>query len=172
MKLGGGIDRRSLLFFEMKTEILSVSLFAALALTGCTVDPATGESALFGAIPISAETEEAVLAAAENAAGAAEQSGGLLGIAGVLAGTAIAWWRRRKELASASDADKAKLAALSLIDGIDAVAAKIEATQAADAPWTPTREELLAVIAAAQDRAGTRETVNALRAGTATEKGA
>ena len=50
----------------MKTEILSFSLFALLALTGCTVDPATGESALFGAIPISAETEDAALAAAEN----------------------------------------------------------------------------------------------------------
>ena len=157
----------------MKTEILSFSLFALLALTGCTVDPATGESALFGAIPISAGTEEAVLTAAENAAGAAEQSGGLLGVAGVLAGTAIAWWRRRKELASASDADKAKLAALSLIDGIDGVAAKIEATQAADAPWT--RDELLAVIAAAQDRAGTRDAVNALRGDAASaskEKGA
>lgn len=147
----------------MKTEILSFSLFALLALTGCTVDPATGESALFGAIPISAETEEAVLTAAENAAGAAEQSGGLLGVAGVLAGTAIAWWRRRKELASASDADKAKLAALSLIDGIDAVAAKIEATKECGASWTPTRDELLAVIAAAQERAGTRDAVNALR---------
>ena len=146
------------------TRIALPALAAAAALAGCTVDPATGESALFGAIPISAETEEAALTAAENAADAAAQSGGLLGVAGVLAGTAIAWWRRRKELASASDADKAKLAALSLIDGIDAAAAKIEATQAADAPWTPTREELLAVIAAAQDRAGTRETVNALRA--------
>ena len=151
------------------------ALAAAAALAGCTVNPATGESALFGAIPISAETEEAALAAAENAADAAAQSGGLLGIAGVLAGTAIAWWRRRKELASASAADKAKLAALALIDGLDAAAATIEATQAADAPWTPTRDELLAVIAAAQDRAGTRETVNALRgnavAGTATKKG-
>lgn len=150
----------------MKTEfsaILGAAAIFAAAGTGCTVDPATGESALFGAIPISAGTEDAVLTAAENAAGAAEQSGGLLGVAGVLAGTAIAWWRRRKELASASAADKAKLAALSLIDGIDAVAAKIEATQAADAPWTPTRDELLAVIAAAQERAGTRDAVNALR---------
>ena len=147
----------------MKTEFLSFSLFALIALTGCTVDPATGESALFGVVPISAGTEEAVLTAAENAAGAAEQSGGLLGVAGVLAGTAIAWWRRRKELTSASDADKAKLAALSLIDGIDAVAAKIEATKESGGSWTPTRDELLAVIAAAQERAGTRDAVNALR---------
>ena len=148
---------------EFFARIALPALAAAAALAGCTVDPATGETQLFGAIPISAGTEEAALAAAENAAGAAEQSGGLLGVAGVLAGTAIAWWRRRKELASASDADKAKLAALSLIDGIDAVAAKIEATKESGGSWTPTRDELLAVIAAAQERAGTRETVNALR---------
>ena len=149
--------------FEFFSSIALPALAAAAALTGCTVDPATGESALFGVVPISAGTEEAALAAAENAAVEAEQSGGLLGVAGVLAGTAIAWWRRRKELASASDADKAKLAALSLIDGIDAVAAKIEATKESGGSWTPTRDELLAVIAAAQERAGTRDAVNALR---------
>lgn len=147
----------------MKTEFLSFSLFALIALTGCTVDPSTGETQLFGVVPISAGTEEAVLTAAENAADKAANSGGLLGAAGVLAGTAIAWWRRRRELASASDADKAKLAALSLIDGIDAVAAKIEATKESGGSWTPTRDELLAVIAAAQERAGTRDAVNALR---------
>ena len=79
------------------------------------------------------------------------------------AGGALAWWRRRKELASASTADKAKLAAESVIDGVEAILTKVEATKESGVAWTPTREEIIALLVAAQERAGTQGDVNALR---------
>lgn len=135
-----------------------VLLVAAFFATGCTVDPATGTTELFGVIPVS----ESVIETAEAVAKEGKSQGGILGILFGGASVAFAWWRRRKELAATDKAGKLKLAATSVIDGVDLILKKIEEAKASGESWTPTKEELLALLKAAQNSAGTRPDVDEL----------
>lgn len=124
---------------------------AGVVLAGCATNPETGATELFGLIPA-----DAALDAAEAAAGEAAGSGGLLGILGVVAGTAIGIWRRRRE-------QTLRAAAESVIEGVDEILAKARAAQTDGGSWTPTPEELTALLKAAQNAAGTRATVDEIR---------
>lgn len=143
-----------------KTKIIITGIAgAALMLSGCATNPETGATELFGLVPV-----ETVVETVEPVAQEAKSAGGILGIAGTVVAGAIAYWRRRKELAEKGKAEKAKAVAVSLIDGVDAILAKIERAKDGGG-WTPTREELLAILKATQEDEGTRADVDALREG-------
>lgn len=129
--------------------------FGCLVLSGCITDPDTGEAAILGVVPV-----EDAIATAEVVAEEAKGQGGLLGIAGTVVASAIALWRRKKELAEKSNAEKAKIVAGSVIDGVDLILQKVEQTKESGGDWTPTKEELLKLLKSAQDKAGTRSDVN------------
>lgn len=141
----------------MKFLVILFILAAAFFETACTTNPETGEQAVFGVVPV-----ETLVNAGEVVANEAKGSGGILGIAGTIAAVGIAYWRRRKELAEKSNAEKAKAIAVSVIDGVDAIIEKIE--DAKTDGWTPTKDELLALLKAAQNAAGTRDGVNEILA--------
>lgn len=133
-------------------------LLVLLVSNGCTTDEATGAVELFGIVPVS----DNAINTAEAVANEAKGSGGLLGIAGTVAAAAIAWWRNKAALASASNAEKAKAVAGSVIDGVDAILKKVDEVQSEGGVWAPSREELLALVKAAQNSAGTRSGVKEL----------
>ncbi|MGN0884896.1 MAG: hypothetical protein ACI4P6_06845 [Candidatus Spyradosoma sp.] len=138
----------------------SISAAAAVSVavfifTGCTTNPETGGAELFGVFPI----EDATIDAAEAAANRASESGGALGVAGTLVASAIALWRRRKELEEKSATERAKAVAKSVIAGAEKILSKADGA----CPWTTTREELVALLKEEQEKAGTRAEVNALR---------
>lgn len=137
----------------MKKTLKSVLVGAAAALlfSGCATDPTTGEVELFGLVPVDTAVE-----VAEATANTASSSGGLLGIVGVVAGTALSLWRRRREIA-------VKDAALSVIDGVDEIIAKARAAKESGKSWSPTPEEIVALVKAVQNHAGTRGDVDELR---------
>lgn len=77
----------------MKTSfiITAAAVFAAAAASGCVMNPDTGATELFGLIPV-----DSALDVAETAANEAASRGGVVGLLGVVAGAAIAVYRRRK----------------------------------------------------------------------------
>lgn len=133
-------------------------LLVLIVSNGCTTDATTGAVELFGVIPVS----DNAIDTAEAVANEAKGNGGILGIAGTVVAGAIAWWRNKAALANASNAEKAKAVAGSVIDGVDAILKKIEETQAGGKVWAPSREELLSLVKAAQNSAGTRSEVKEL----------
>ena len=135
--------------------VVLVSAFAA----GCTTNPGTGVQEIFGLVPVNT-----VVDVGEAVANEAKGAGGILGIAGTLAAGAIAYWRRRKELAEKSNAEKAKAVAASVIDGVDAILTKISEANAEGGSWAPTKDELIALLKATQTAAGTRDGVNEILA--------
>lgn len=138
----------------MKTVFIYSSLiFAAFFGTACTTNPETGATELFGLVPV-----DAVVDAVEPVAQEAKSSGGILGIAGTVVASAIAYWRRRKELDEKSNAEKAKAVAVSVIDGVDAILSKIDNAKDGGG-WAPTKDEICALLKAAQTAAGTRDDV-------------
>jgi hypothetical protein len=141
-----------------------ILISAALINVGCTTDSETGEVKLFGIVPA-----ETVVETAESVSNEAKGSGGILGIVGTIAASCFALWRRKKELAEKSNAEKAKAVALSVIDGVDAIIAKVNEAKADGGSWTPTKEELLDLLKAAQNSAGTRSDVDNLLAEKATQ---
>ena len=143
----------------MKTVfIFSLLLFAACFETACTTNPETGATELFGLVPV-----DAVVETVEPVAQEAKSAGGILGIAGTVVAGAIAYWRRRKELAEKSNAEKAKAVAVSVIDGVDAILSKIDNAKDGGG-WAPTKDELCALLKAAQTAAGTRDDVKQILA--------
>lgn len=136
---------------QLSTVLYPLSAAAALMLSGCATNPDTGAPTLFGF-----DVPESAFAAAETAAEEASSSGGLLGIVGVVAGTALSLWRRRREIA-------VKDAALSVIDGVDEIIAKARAAKESGKSWSPTPEEIVALVKAVQNHAGTRGDVDELR---------
>lgn len=143
----------------MKLFFICILILAAAFFAGCTTNPETGAQELFGFVPV-----ESVVDTVEPIANEAKTSGGVLGIAGTLVASAIALWRRRKELAEKSNAEKAKAVAGSVIDGVDAILKKIEETKASGGEWAPSKEELLALLKAKQVSAGTRADVDEILA--------
>lgn len=141
----------------MKAFIFVLVLIAALFETGCTKNPQTGKTEICGR-PV-----EAVADTVEPIANEAKSSGGIIGLVGTVVAGGIAYWRRRKELAEKSNAEKAKAVATSVIDGVDAILAKVEEAKAEG--WAPTKEELLGLLKAAQNAAGTRAGVDEILAG-------
>lgn len=138
------------------TYLLFILLLSAL-LAGCTTNAETGELELFGLVPA-----ETVVSTAETVANEAKGAGGVLGIVGTIAASGFALWRRKKELAEKSNAEKAKAVAVSVIDGVDAILAKVNEAKAEGGSWTPTKDELLSLLKAAQNKAGTRSDVDTL----------
>lgn len=134
-----------------------ILVYSAFVVSGCTTDEKTGEVKLFGIVPA-----ETVVETAEAVSNEAKGVGGVLGIVGTIAASGIALWRRKKELAEKSNAEKAKAVAVSVIDGVDAILAKVNEAKAEGGSWTPTKEELLALLKAAQNSAGTRTDVDTL----------
>lgn len=144
----------------MKTVfIFSLLLLAAFFETACTTNPETGKTELFGIVPV-----ETVVETVEPVAREAKSAGGILGIAGTVVAGAIAYWRRRKELAEKGNAEKAKAVAVSVIDGVDAILKKISEANAEGGSWTPTKEELCALLKATQTAAGTHDDVKQILA--------
>lgn len=142
-------------FYILYVLILIVAFFEA----GCTTNPETGEAELFGIMSV-----ESVVDTVEPAAEQAAQSGGVLGIAGTMIASVIAYWRRRKELAEKANAEKAKAVAISVIDGIDVILKKASDANAEGGSWAPSKDELLAILKAVQNNAGTRNGVNEILA--------
>lgn len=142
----------------MKDFFIYTLIFSIGAWGGCYHDHETGETRLLGVVPITEQTVETVEVVADEAKG----QGGILGIVGTVVASGIALWRRRKELAEKGKAETAKAVAGSVIDGVDAILKKVEEAKAEGGSWTPTREELLALVKAAQDSAGTRSQVKEL----------
>ena len=142
-----------------KTKIIITGIAgAALMLSGCATNPETGAAELFGLVPV-----ETVVETVEPVAQEAKSAGGILGIAGTVVAGAIAYWRRRKELAEKSNAEKAKAVAVSVIDGVDAILSKIDNAKDGGG-WAPTKDELCALLKAAQTAAGTRDDVKQILA--------
>ena len=137
-----------------KKWIVVFFVLGAVALSGCVTDPVSGETDFLGFIPVS----ETTVAAAEVAAERASESGSALGIAGTLVASAIALWRRRKELEEKSAAERAKVVAQSVIAGAEKILSKAESEG-----WNPTRAELAGMLKEEQEKAGTRADVNELR---------
>lgn len=134
-----------------------ILVYSAFVVSGCTTDEKTGEVKLFGIVPA-----ETVVETAEAVSNEAKGAGGVLGIVGTIAASGFALWRRKKELAEKSNAEKAKAVAVSVIDGVDAILAKVNEAKAEGGSWTPTKEELLALLKSAQNKAGTRTDVDTL----------
>lgn len=137
-------------------NILLGGILATLTviLTACTTN-SEGVSELFGIIPLDESTVDTV----ETVATEAKSSGGILGIIGTVVGGGIALWRRKKELAEKSNAEKATEVAKSVVSGVSSILDKVSEVHDGGS-WTPTKEELIALLVAAQEAAGTRSEVD------------
>ncbi len=139
---------------KSNTVLLGVATAAALLLTGCVTNPATGEVELFGLVPV-----DSALNVAEATANVAADSGGILGVIGVAAGALFGIWRRAKE-------KNALKTAQAIADGTSAVLEKLDdaGTNPDGSAHTFTREEAIELLKKIQNDAGVRDSVKKLLA--------